>query len=104
MSGDIAAGHERSDLLRHGPEDRDRSDHLAETPEFGQGEVADRPMAAPNVQTNEIATASTAPARTAPHSTKLDLAAEAALELAGAGPTCVMAFLSNNVVSEAQEG
>jgi hypothetical protein len=68
---------------------------FAETPEFGQGEVADRPMAAPNVsKTNEIATASTAPASTAPHSTKLDPDVEAVLELAGAGPTCVMAFFS----------
>jgi hypothetical protein len=53
---DTAAGHERPDLLRHRPEDRNRAITFAETPEFGQGEVAERPMAAPNVsRTNEIA-------------------------------------------------
>jgi hypothetical protein len=42
--------------LRHRPEDRNRAITFAETPEFGQGEVAERPMAAPNVsRTNEIA-------------------------------------------------
>jgi hypothetical protein len=78
---------------------------FAETPEFGQGEVADRPMAAPKVRrTKEIAAARTAPASTAPHSTKLAPEAEMVLELAGAGPTCVMAFSPINVVSEAPEG
>src|SRR6185295_11176758 len=78
---------------------------LAETPEFGQGEVAERPMAAPKVRsTKVIAAARAAPARTAPHSTKLAPGVDAALELAGAGPTRVMTFLSNSVVSEAQGG
>jgi len=66
---------------------------FADTPEFGHGDVAERPIAAPKVsRTNEIAAASTAPASTAPHSTKLDPGAETPLP--GAGPTCVMAFLS----------
>jgi hypothetical protein len=38
---------------------------------FGQGEVADKPIAVPNVSiTNASAAARTAPARTEPHSTK----------------------------------
>ena len=46
---------------------------LADAPEFGHGEVAERPMAAPKVRrTNESAAARKAPARTAPHSTKLE--------------------------------
>ena len=69
---------------------------FAEAPEFGQGETADRPMAAPKVRsTNEIAAARTAPASTAPHSTKLEPTTAVGVALApiGAGPTCVMAFL-----------
>jgi hypothetical protein len=68
---------------------------FADIPEFGHGEVAERPIAVPKVsRTNEIAAASTAPASTGPHSTKLGLGLETAVELTGAGPTCVMAFLS----------
>src|SRR5436189_6300384 len=45
---------------------------LAEAPAFGQGEVAERPMAVPKEsRTNEMAAARKAPASTAPHSTKL---------------------------------
>ena len=45
---------------------------LADRPEFGHGDVADRPIAVPKVRrTKERAAASTAPAQTAPHSTKL---------------------------------
>jgi hypothetical protein len=66
---------------------------FAETPEFGHGEVADRPMAAPKARsTKVIAAARTAPASTAPHSTKLAPPVDEALTLSGAGPTCVMAF------------
>jgi hypothetical protein len=68
---------------------------FAEAPEFGHGDVAERPMAAPKVRsTKVIAAARTAPARTAPHSTKLAPGVDAALELIGAGPTCVMVFFS----------
>src|SRR5947209_11749678 len=45
---------------------------LADSPEFGHGDVADNPMAVPKASsTKEIAAASTAPASTAPHSMKL---------------------------------
>ena len=45
---------------------------LADSPELGHGEVAERPIAVPKVSsTNDSAAASTAPAKTAPHSTKL---------------------------------
>jgi hypothetical protein len=67
----------------------------AETPEFGHGETADKPMAVPKVRsTNEIAAARNAPASTAPHSTKLEPTAAVGAVLAeiGAGPTCVMVF------------
>ena len=68
---------------------------FAEAPEFGQGEVAERPMAAPKVRrTKEIAAASTAPAITDPHSTKLEPGDAVGLDPRGAGPTCVMTFLS----------
>jgi hypothetical protein len=63
---------------------------FADRPEFGHGEVADKPIAAPKVSsTNESAAASTAPANTAPHSTKLSPAVSV-LDTTGA-PTCVMA-------------
>ena len=72
---------------------------FAEAPEFGHGEVAERPMAAPKVRrTKEIAAARTAPARTDPHSTKLAPGVAVALEPSGAGPTCVMTFLSQREV------
>ncbi len=65
---------------------------LVDAPEFGQGETAESPIAAPNVNsTNEIAAARTAPANTALHSTKLVPGAGATVaEAIGAGPTCVM--------------
>ena len=65
---------------------------FAERPEFGHGEVAERPMALPNVRnTNESAAARTAPASTALHSTKPVVgAATTAGDAAGAVPTCVM--------------
>ena len=68
---------------------------LAERPEFGHGEVAERPIAAPNVRsTKESAAARTAPANTAPHSTKLVPAVELALaEAPGAEAAYVIAFL-----------
>jgi hypothetical protein len=67
---------------------------FADAPEFGQGDVAERPIAVPKVRsTNEIAAASTAPATTAPHSTKLVPAVEVTRAgLTGVGPTCVMPF------------
>jgi hypothetical protein len=72
---------------------------FVEAPEFGHGDVADRPMAAPKVRrTKEIAAANTAPASTAPHSTKLVPGAAVELDPSGAGPTCVMTFLSQRVV------
>src|SRR6185312_5094571 len=65
--------------------------NLAEAPEFAQGEAADRPMAAPNVRsTKERAAASTAPANTALHSTKL--LPPSTLVVAGEGPTCVIGY------------
>src|SRR4029079_9522322 len=67
---------------------------FADAPEFGHGEVAERPMAAPKVRrTKEIAAARAAPASTAPHSTKLEPGVTVVLAPNGAGPTCVMAFL-----------
>jgi hypothetical protein len=42
---------------------------LAGSPELGQGDVAERPTAVPNVRrTKESAEASTAPAKIGPHS------------------------------------
>jgi hypothetical protein len=42
---------------------------FVDMPEFGHGEVADKPIAAPKVSsTNEIAAASSAPATMGPHS------------------------------------
>jgi len=68
---------------------------LAEAPEFGQGDTADRPMAAPKVRrTNEMAAARNAPASTAPHSTKLAVAGGGGLEPIGPGLTVSMALLS----------
>jgi|SRR6476620_7339338 hypothetical protein len=70
---------------------------LAETPEFGHGETAERPMAAPNVRrTNEIAIARKAPASTAPHSTKLTPAVGIVVVPTGPGPTVVMALRSKD--------
>src|SRR5262245_8110833 len=77
---------------------------FADRPEFGHGETADRPMAAPNVsRTNESAAASTAPANTAPHSTKLRPAVST-LDATGT-PTCVMAVASYDLMQpeEAQD-
>jgi hypothetical protein len=68
---------------------------FADAPEFGHGEVAERPMAAPKVRrTNESAAARKAPARTAPHSTKLDPGVAVTLPPTGAGPTCVIGVVS----------
>ena len=56
---------------------------LADSPEFGHGDVAERPMAAPKVSsTKDIAAARTAPAKTAPHSTKLKPAVGVVMRLA----------------------
>src|SRR2546423_1752124 len=70
-------------------------------PEFGHGEVADRPMAAPNVRkTNDRAAANTAPARTALHSTKLGLTVSV---LAAIGvPTWVMMVVSSLILMQAK--
>jgi hypothetical protein len=66
--------------------------NFAEAPEFGHGEVNDRPIAVPNVRnTNERAAAKTAPAKTALHSTKLAPAgALTDADAVGDGPTWVM--------------
>src|SRR4029453_4319794 len=59
---------------------------FAETPESGQGDTAERPIAEPKVRkTKESAAAVTAPAMTAPHSTNLNPAAAPA-----AGPPCTL--------------
>jgi hypothetical protein len=79
---------------------------FAEVPEFGQGEVAERPMAVPKAsRTNDIAAAKTAPAKTEPHSTKLApaVAVPVALEASGAGPTCVMAFSPSSISVEPEQ-
>jgi hypothetical protein len=77
---------------------------LADAPEFGHGDTADKPMAAPKVRsTNEMAAARNAPAITAPHSTKLATAAGGVLEPAGAGPTVVMALLSDGSSVQAEK-
>jgi len=77
---------------------------FAEEPELGQGEVAERPMAVPKVsRTNDIAAAKKAPARTAPHSTKLAPAVAVPLEPSGAGPTCVMTFVSYSGLVQAEK-
>jgi hypothetical protein len=68
---------------------------FADRPELGQGEVAERPIAVPKVSsTNEIAAASTAPANTAPHSTKLVPGAADAEAETGVGPTVAMTVSS----------
>src|SRR5437762_3459391 len=81
---------------------------FAETPALGQGEVAERPIAVPKVRsTNEIAAARKAPAKTAPHSTKLAPCEEwtvGAGGLVGPGPTLVMTSFSHVRVSGAPEG
>src|SRR3954463_12990227 len=70
---------------------------LADSPEFGHGEGADSPIAAPKVSsTKEIAAASTAPASTAPHSTKLKPAVS--VRDATGALTCTMISLLNRLV------
>src|SRR5256885_1652445 len=81
-----------------------RAGAVGEAPELGQGEVAERPMAAPKVsRTNDIPAAKKAPARTAPHSTKLAPAVAVPLEPSGAGPTCVMTFVSYSGLVQAEK-
>src|SRR5512145_1941052 len=80
----------------------------AERPELGHGDVAESPMAVPNVRrTKESAEARTAPARIAPHSRKLGTAFEdtsPGAMAARAGPTCVMELPSRSQCSaEAEE-
>ena len=52
-AGNVAAGHERADLLRHRPENGDRRNDLRRAPELGQGEVAERPMAGAESEQDE---------------------------------------------------
>ena len=64
----------------------------ADSPEFGHGDAADRPIAVPKVSsTKDSAAASTAPAKTAPHSTKL-APGVSVLAAIGDDPACVMTF------------
>jgi hypothetical protein len=80
---------------------------FADTPELGQGEVLERPMAVPNdSKTKEMAAARKAPAITAPHSTKL-CPCDEWLEpgggvVMGVGPTVVMVILFQVGVNEAR--
>jgi hypothetical protein len=82
---------------------------FAEAPEFGQGEVAERPIAVPKVRsTKEIAAARKAPANTAPHSTKLAPWLEwtvgaGAGGMIGPGPTVVMIISPTSGLVEPQE-
>ena len=70
---------------------------LADSPEFGHGDVADKPIAAPKVRrTKEMAAASTAPANTAPHSTKLKPAVS--VRAATGALVCTMISLLNRLV------
>src|SRR6478672_11578547 len=70
---------------------------FADAPEFGQGDTADKPIAAPKVRsTKEMAAARKAPAITAPHSTKLaPTAAGGGVAPTGPGLTVSIAFLSD---------
>jgi hypothetical protein len=80
---------------------------FVEATEFGQGEVAESPIAVPKVRsTKEIAAARKAPASTAPHSTKLAPCEEWAVGaggIIGPGPTVVMTISPTSGLVEPQE-
>src|SRR6185503_12795504 len=79
---------------------------LAGSPELGQGDVADSPIAVPKVRsTNESAAASTAPANTGPHSMKLGRAPVGTTPAAGAvrvAPSSVIWSFSSHSESSAE--